>query len=154
MASRTRGYAEKLEIYEEEHRKWLVRSQYWNEAGGFADEAIENPNYAVNFIEGGSNDPKVNGDNAIGLMLRWLVNEWKQDLMSVEDCREIFYPGLEDAPETCQDTSAVTKHHQTIDFAAYIENKASSEVSDAILGSFQEPVSTSKFLATYNRLLN
>ncbi|KAI3322096.1 hypothetical protein HD806DRAFT_536563 [Xylariaceae sp. AK1471] len=78
-------------------------------------------------------------DNVVRVMLYWAAYEWDEGLLSTEEVRALFGPGLINMPRE--------------DVSTYLREASFIDVATKLLGTTKEPVNSAQFLDSYQRLL-
>lgn len=139
IAAEHLGLHEKVKKLKLKHRTWVSKCPFSRCGVRLSDEAILNPDFAVWGISSTGSDPIERGAGALKLMLRWTGYQWNQDLISADECRSIFGPGLGEIPQA--------------NLSEYLDNLDCSHLSESIFGTTEQPAHTSSFQGRYRRLL-
>jgi CHAT domain-containing protein len=134
------GLEDKIKTLKDKYDEWMPKCSFMKTtSNNLTEKALFDPGFFLREIEAPGGNDVDRGDNSLRLMVLWAGHEWNRNLMSIEDCKRLFGPGLDHIPPS-KLTARLGKDDLNI-------------LSASIFGTKDEPSATVLFLNRYGKLL-
>ncbi|KAK5995191.1 hypothetical protein PT974_03588 [Cladobotryum mycophilum] len=133
------GQDDKRGHFQSKHLEWTSNCPFW-EAGshGLTEQAILDPTQTLRKIHGERRDLITWGTNALQLLHLWVAHEWETGLLTTEEVKALFGPGLGNLPRG--------------NVGEYLRELEINRFERCIFGTADEIKDHSAFLNQYRRL--
>lgn len=140
-ATRALAMEDRLQQYTARHFDWLKKCSFSEQWGSLKDSAISDPDQYIRQISRGAEDLKEWGSNALALILALVKMEWKRELLSTDEVRDLL--SFTFTSEKDEKIESIENFLEELDF---------EDAAESLYGSLDRLTPSARLIETMQRL--